>query len=80
MIMALLSKATPQMARRANLLITGIGIAIGGILIIQNPLGSRCLELTSYLVIFSFAYRYITMRSSQLAVAKLINSNLQTKF
>ena len=70
MILALLSKATPQMARRANLLITGIGIAIGGILLIQNPLGSRCLELVSYLVVFSVAYRYVTVRSTQLSLTQ----------
>lgn len=67
MILALLSRATPEFARRVNLFVTGIGIAIGGILLINHPVGSRCIELTSYLVIFVLAYRFISARSVQLA-------------
>jgi len=66
-IMALFSRATPFLARRTNLFVTGLGITLGVILLIQMPLGMRCLELTAYLVVFSLAYRFVSMRSTQLA-------------
>lgn len=65
MILVLMSRKAPQIALRANLFITGIGITLGGILLIQHPVGSRCVELTSYLVIFVLAHRYIAIRSAQ---------------
>ncbi|MDB5178001.1 MAG: hypothetical protein JWO61_384 [Candidatus Saccharibacteria bacterium] len=74
-IMALLSHATPFVARRTNLFITGIGIALGGILLIQHPLGARCLELTAYLIVFSLAYRFVSVRSTQLSPVKAEISN-----
>jgi hypothetical protein len=69
-VAALASKATPKKLRQANLLVTGVGIALGGILLIQNPIGSRCLELTAYLAIFAVAYRFISTRSIQLVSAR----------
>lgn len=64
-ISTLLSRATPKLAQRANLFITSIGIALGTILLINHPVGSRCVELTAYLVIFVLAYRFIAARSAQ---------------
>jgi len=66
-IMALFSRATPFIARRITLLITGIGITLGGVLLIQMPLGIRCIELTAYLIVFSLAYRFISVRSRTLS-------------
>jgi hypothetical protein len=71
MISVLLSHAAPQLVRRVTLFITGVGIAIGGILLIHNPIGLHCLELTTYIVVFGIAYRYITFRSDQLSAAQM---------
>lgn len=65
MILALMSRASPQVALRTNLFITGLGIALGGILLVQHPVGSRCIELASYLVIFVLAHHFIAIRSVQ---------------
>lgn len=67
MISTLLSRAAPKLAQRANLFITSIGIALGTILLVNHPVGSRCVELTAYLVIFALAYRFIAARSTQIA-------------
>lgn len=67
-ILALFSKATPKNVQRLNLAITSIGIALGTILLIQNPIGSRCVELSAYLVVFAFAYRFVANRSHALTL------------
>jgi len=69
-IMALLSHASPIIARRTNLFITSFGIVLGGLLLIQVPLGVRCVELTAYLIIFTLAYRFVSERSAKLALEK----------
>lgn len=66
MITTLQSRTVPKLTQRANLFVTGIGIALGGILLINHPVGSRCVELTAYLIIFVLAYRFIAARSTQL--------------
>ena len=78
MVGVLLSRAAPQLIRRTTLFITGIGVAIGGILLIQHPLGSRCIELMFYVVIFSVAYRYITVRSTKLTSLQTAKISITT--
>lgn len=54
-----------------TLIATVAGVILGASLLIIHPIGSRCLELTSYMIVFYFAYRYATIRSQSLAAAPL---------
>lgn len=66
-IMALFGRTIPALAQKINLVGTMTGIVLGTLLLIQHPLGSRCIELTAYVVVFGFAYRFIAARSRHLA-------------
>lgn len=52
--------------RRSNLIVTTLGILLGAGLLLAHPIGSRCLELTAYVVVFSFAYHFVNTRSEKL--------------
>jgi hypothetical protein len=49
---------------RLNLMITSIGIVSGALLLINQPLGIRCMVLVAYLGVFAIAYHYVKQRSS----------------
>jgi hypothetical protein len=65
-IMALVGNRVPVLTQKINLVGTIIGIVLGALLLIQHPLGSRCVELTAYVVVFGFAYRFVAARSRRL--------------
>ena len=65
-ILALMGRGIPALAQKINLIGTVIGIVLGALLLIQHPLGSRCLELTTYIVVFAFTYRFIATRTQKL--------------
>lgn len=52
---------------RINLIVTITGIGAGVILLLGAPLGVRCLMLTSYLVVFTLAYRFMSRAQASLA-------------
>lgn len=72
-VLALFGVATPNKAHRANLITTIVGVTIGAVLLAAHPIGSRCLELTSYIVIFYFAYQYVSVRSKNLITSATSN-------
>ena len=72
-ILALMGRGIPALAQKINLIGTVAGIVLGALLLIQHPLGSRCVELTAYVLVFAYAYRFIAARSQQLA-AHSVNS------
>jgi hypothetical protein len=68
-IVALFGKTSPNIVRRINLVLTLIGIALGAGLLIHQPIGSRCVELTAYILAFGIAYHFIEARSHVTVVA-----------
>lgn len=52
---------------RSNLVVTIAGLGAGVVLLLNAPLGVRCLVLTSYLVAFALTYRFMSRAQAALA-------------
>ncbi len=63
MVAALLTRKIAPQLSQATLAVTSVGVLAGAMLLLQAPLGLHCLMLSSYVIIFSLAYRFITKRS-----------------
>lgn len=62
-VASLLNKTPTNIVRRINLVLTLIGIVLGAGLLIHQPIGSRCIELTAYVLAFGVAYHFIEAHS-----------------
>ncbi len=49
-----------------NIVITSFGVLLGIILLLDAPIGSRCIELSAYVALFAVAQVYIRKRNNQL--------------
>lgn len=50
-----------------NLTVTTLGLTSGVLLLTDAPLSPRCLALGAYLVVFTFAYRYMISKRTVVA-------------
>jgi len=64
---SILGTQVPKKLRQVNLTATILGVILGSSLLIMHPIGSRCIELTAYVVVFALLYRYVGHRSEKLA-------------
>ncbi len=60
-----------KMFNRINILVTTVGISAGVILLIDKPLGVRCITLTAYLALFGLTQVYIRRRNKRLSATTL---------
>lgn len=51
---------------RSNVIVTVSGLGSGAVLLLTTPLGVRCLMLTSYLIAFTIAYRFMARSQASL--------------
>lgn len=54
---------------RANVALTAVGTACGIALLIVEPVGTKCLILACYTVLFALTYRFIVQRNQSLVAS-----------
>lgn len=59
---AVAARRTSHVVRITNRIVTTLGVVAGAILLVQHPMLSTCVTLTSYIVVFTVAERYIQKR------------------
>lgn len=70
-LVALISRKTPRTLDAVNVFTTMSGVLFGIILLIQNPVGSKCLTLVSYIAAFAAVRVYTAKRHQPALVSEL---------